>query len=121
MPRILIIEDDRQLRLALKENLSISGFIVDDACNGLDGLAKQDEHPADLIIMDILMPEKEGIETIKEVKRDFPSTKIIAISGGATLGPDHYLKTALAFGADRALKKPFRTKSLLKAIEDLLS
>lgn len=64
MSRILIIEDNNKLRLVLKESLLLSSYGVIDACNGLDGLARQNEHPADLIIMDILMPKKEGIETI---------------------------------------------------------
>ena len=86
-----------------------------------DVLDKSQSDKPDLIVMDIIMPEKEGIETIREIKRDFPSVKIIAISGGGTLGPEHYLKVALAIGADKALKKPFRTDLLVGSIEELLS
>jgi len=121
MAQILIIEDDERLRLALKENLQLHGYDVSDAANGLEGTNMFRSNRADLIVMDIIMPEKEGIETIRELKRDYPTVKIIAISGGGALGPEHYLNVALALGADKALKKPFRTESLLYQIEDLLS
>ncbi|UCE65350.1 MAG: response regulator [Candidatus Zixiibacteriota bacterium] len=121
MANILIIEDDQRLRLALKENLMFRGYEVNDAANGLEGIDKFTSNKPDLIVMDIIMPEKEGIETIREIKRDFPSVKIIAISGGGTLGPEHYLKVALAIGADKALKKPFRTDLLVGSIEELLN
>jgi DNA-binding response OmpR family regulator len=120
MPSILIIEDDQRLRLALKENLTYRGYDVSDACNGLEGISKFISNRPDIIVMDIIMPEKEGIETIRELKRDYPSVKIIAISGGGTLGPEHYLKVALAMGADMTIKKPFRTDFLVGSIEDLL-
>ena len=121
MASILIIEDDQRLRLALKENLTYRGYEVTDACNGLEGINMFITNRPDLIVMDIIMPEKEGIETIRELKRDYPSVKIIAISGGGTLGPEHYLKVATAMGADRALKKPFRTDILVGSIEELLT
>ena len=120
MKRILIIEDDKRLRVALAENLQNYGFEVSEAENGLDGINKHKEQIADLIVMDIIMPEKEGIETIREIKRDYPSVKIIAISGGGVLGPDHYLNVALAIGADKAIKKPFRTEKLVETINELL-
>jgi DNA-binding response OmpR family regulator len=121
MAQILIIEDDQRLRLALKENLQLHGYDVTDAANGLEGTNIFRSNRADIIVMDIIMCEKEGIETIRELKRDFPTVKIIAISGGGALGPEHYLNVALALGADIALKKPFRTESLLNHIEELLS
>lgn len=121
MASILIIEDDQRLRLALKENLTYRGYEVTDASNGLEGINSFISNRPDLIVMDIIMPEKEGIETIRELKRDYPSVKIIAISGGGTLGPEHYLKVAIAMGADRALKKPFRTDILVGSIEELLT
>jgi DNA-binding response OmpR family regulator len=120
MKHILIIEDDKQLRLALAENLQYHGFEVSEAGNGLEGINKHRTRVADLIVMDIIMPEKEGIETIREIKRDFPSVKIIAISGGGVLGPDHYLNVALAIGADKAIKKPFRAEKLINTINELL-
>ena len=121
MASILIIEDDQRLRLALKENLVFRGYEVSDASNGLEGINLFISNRPDIIVMDIIMPEKEGIETIRELKRDYPSVKIIAISGGGTLGPEHYLKVALAMGADKTIKKPFRTDILVGSIEELLS
>jgi DNA-binding response OmpR family regulator len=104
MAQILIIEDDQRLRLALKESLQLHGYEVTDAANGLEGT-------------NIFRSNR----AIRELKRDFPTVKIIAISGGGALGPEHYLNVALALGADIALKKPFRTESLLSHIEELLS
>ena len=78
------------------------------------------ENPADLIITDIIMPEKEGIETIRTIKREFPSAKIIAISGGGRQGDGDYLETAEILGADCSLRKPFGQREILDAIHGLL-
>ncbi len=78
------------------------------------------EEPADLVIVDILMPSKDGIETIKEFARDFPEVKIIAISGGGLMTPQEYLGMAKKLGADVTLTKPFEPEELLEAIRELL-
>ena len=80
------------------------------------------EKPADLVITDIFMPEQEGLETIKELKHDFPAVKIIVISGGgAGLKPEPYLKIAGQFGANKTLTKPFKRDDILRAVKELLS
>ena len=71
-------------------------------------------------ITDIIMPKKEGLETIVDLKADFPEVKIIAISGGGRLGPETYLELAGGFGANRLLNKPFGHEELLEAVQDLL-
>jgi len=76
--------------------------------------------PTDLIITDIVMPKKEGIETIVELRRDFPEVKIIAMSGGGNLGPDTYLQMAKGLGAMRTLTKPIKREDFLKAVWELL-
>ena len=92
MALILIIDDDDQIRRVLRKTLERDGYDVADAPNGKEGIRLYRENPADLVITDIIMPEKEGIETIRELRRDFPEVKIIAISGGGRIGPDSYFK-----------------------------
>ena len=75
----------------------------------------------DLIVTDIIMPDKEGLESIMDYKQLNPEVKIIAISGGARIGPHTYLKMAEKFGAKKVFSKPFRNKELLDAVEELLS
>ncbi len=78
------------------------------------------EQEADLIITDLIMPDKEGLETIMELRRDFPEVKIIAISGGRRVGPDEYLYMAKIMGAHLTLLKPFEQEELLPAVQELL-
>ena len=119
MARILIIDDDVQILDMLRQTLEREGFEVVDAPNGEEGIRLYREDPADLIITDIIMPEKEGIETIMELKRDFPDVKIIAISGGGRVDPEEYLHMAEKLGAKRTFAKPVEREDLLKAIQEL--
>lgn len=100
--------------------LKSSGYEISEAPNGKVALRLCKEKQADLIITDLIMPEKEGIETIVEIKRDFPEIKIIAISGGGQSDPETYLALAKKLGAERTLAKPFEMKELLKTVEELL-
>ncbi len=118
--RIIIIDDDEQIRSMLKQALESCGYDVSEASDGNVALWLNKEKAADLIITDIIMPEKEGIETIMELKQDYPGVKIIAISGGGQGGPKDYLRLAKLIGADRTLAKPFEMEELLKAVRDLL-
>lgn len=120
MSRILVIEDDDAVRAMLKNTLEREGYDVKVATNGGEGQSIFRQYPAELIITDILMPEKEGIETIMELRRDFPDVKIMAISGGGMIASEEYLKIAKSAGALRTLPKPFRRDDLLKNIRELL-
>ncbi len=120
MARILIIDDDDQVRAMLMQAMRRQNFEAAEARNGMEGLKLNRERPADLIITDIIMPEKEGIETIRELKKEFPDVKIIAMSGGGRIGPDSYLKMARGLGASQTLKKPVDLKVLIAAVNDLL-
>ncbi len=120
MKRILVIDDDFQVRALLKEILEQEGYEVADASNGAEGIRLYRDEPADLIITDIIMPEKEGIETIFELKRDFPDVKIIAISGGGRLSSKDYLSIAEKCNVARTFSKPFNREELLEAICELL-
>lgn len=120
MARILIIDDDEQLRLMLRLTLQRGGHEVQEAANGEDGLNAHREEPADLIVCDLYMPEKEGLETIREMRARFPTVKIIAMSGGTPKASEDLLPLAQAFGAAATLKKPFKPSTLLDLIAKIL-
>ena len=120
MAMILLIEDESQTRKMLRQMLEGDGYEVIEAPEGEIGIELYKEKQADLVITDIIMPGKEGMETIRELKRDFPDVKIIAISGGGRIDPADYLHMAKKFGAMRTLKKPFKREDLLAAVRDLL-
>ena len=120
MAIILIVEDDSQIRALLRQMLERAGYEVMEAPDGKEGIRLYRERPADLIIMDIIMPKKEGIETIADLKLEFPEVKIIAMSGGGQIGPEAYLQIAESFGAQRIFTKPIDRQELLVAVQELL-
>ncbi len=120
MARILIIEDDTQTRVMLRQMLTREGYEVVDAPDGKMGTRLYREEPTDLVITDLIMPEKEGIETIRELKQGYPDIKIIAISGGGRIEPEEYLCLAKKLGAERTFAKPIRREDLLGAIRELV-
>ncbi len=122
MARILLIDDDELLLQTMREMLESVGHDVATAGDGNAGLALVENDRFDLVITDIIMPDKEGIETIHELTTAHPEIPIIAISGGSRMGPlDSYLPTAKAFGARRTLAKPFRLKELLATVSEILA
>jgi CheY-like chemotaxis protein len=120
MPHILIIDDEAMIREMFRRILELEGYAVSEAAEGNEALARCREQCPDLIITDLIMPDKEGIETIIEIRRDFPETKIIAISGGGRVTAREYLELAETFGADRSLSKPIGREELLAAVRALL-
>lgn len=120
MRHILLVDDDEQFRSMLSESLRRADYEVTEACDGREGLKLYRDRPADLIITDLIMPEKEGLETIQEFRRDYPAAKIIAISGGSRHGSFDYLKLAQAFGARHVLAKPFPREQILEVIKQVL-
>ena len=113
--RILIIDDDDLVRATLSRILIAESYVVIEAMDGNEGLKKYQDGEIDLVITDILMPEKEGIETIKELRNSGGKAKIIEISGGKM-----YLRMAEKLGADGILAKPIRRQELLAKIEEVL-
>lgn len=104
----------------LRMTLEDAGYEVEDAPDGKKGVMLFRENPTDIIITDILMPEREGIETILELRKDFPGIKIIAISGGGRFkSPNTFLTMAEHFGAARTFSKPIRQRELLSAVQEL--
>ncbi|MAT82683.1 MAG: response regulator [Gammaproteobacteria bacterium] len=120
MSAILVIDDDASVREVVSEMLRLEGHEVTIAENGREATTMLAEHDFDLVITDLIMPEKEGIETISEIRRTDSRIPIVAISGGGRLGPGDYLETARYIGADATLAKPFARQELLTTIDALL-
>ena len=121
MPRILLVDDDELLRGALHQILVRAGYDVDDASNGKVAVREYRRQRSDVVIMDIVMPDEEGLGTIKELRRVDPKVKIIAISGGGLGKAGDYLGIAKMLGAMRTLAKPFVPEALLAMIAEVLA
>jgi DNA-binding response OmpR family regulator len=121
MANILLIDDNPGLLKMQVEFLRHAGHGVTTAANGKEGVQLGRSRPFDLLITDIIMPEKDGIEVIVELRRAIPRMKIIAISGGGRIGPSDYLDLAHKLGAATTLTKPFSGKDLVDAVAALLA
>jgi len=120
MARILIIDDNAELRSMLRIALAGAGHQIEEAENGVVGLQRYKERPFDLVITDILMPEKEGFETIRELRAADPNVRIVAISGGLPNAHFDPLPLASLLGARKTLAKPFDIAQLLKVVQGVL-
>jgi CheY-like chemotaxis protein len=120
LARILIIDDEDQSRNMLSQALTRAGYEVSTACDGSEGIELFRSVMADLIITDILMPGKEGLETIMELRRDFPEVKIIAMSGGGRTGNLNFLDIAERLGAQRTLHKPYHLQEVFQLVQEVL-
>jgi DNA-binding response OmpR family regulator len=121
MKTILVIEDNANMMNMMKDLLNRSGYHVLAAVDGSVGMKIYSEAKPDLVITDIIMPEKEGLEVVMDLVKEFPRPKIIAMSGGGMMDPQTYLSLAEKLGADEVIQKPFRPAELLALIEKLLS
>ena len=118
MPSILIVDDEDQIRRLVRETLEQAGYHVTEARDGKEALQQYQLAPADLVIMDILMPNQDGLETTVALRREFPNVKIIVNTGGSDMiGILNYLDVAKMFGAHRTLQKPFEMKTLLTTVQ----
>lgn len=117
MARILIVDDDELARFTLREILEEVGHEVSEAASGDACLEMQKRTPFDVVVTDIIMPGREGIETVMELKRAYPDLRVIAISGGGRTHNMSYLDFARRFGADATLAKPFTGEELLAAVD----
>ncbi|MBU1941143.1 MAG: response regulator [Candidatus Thermoplasmatota archaeon] len=120
MERILVIDDDVCVLNLLHFVLVCEGYEVLKASGGKEGMKLHRENPVDLIITDLIMPEKDGIEIIRELTSESPNIKIIAISGGGQIGPEDYLHMAKVFGAKRTLAKPIGRDELVRTVKEVL-
>ena len=132
MTKVIIIDDEEDIRIVLKEIFVREGFDVAVASNGDEGLSLlREQGGADLVITDIIMPGSDGVETAYDIRMEFPKTKIIVMSGGGNIAPldyepgaittNAYLASAAAVGADLTLTKPFDRDELVKAAKELTS
>lgn len=115
MATILVIDDEAPIRALLRTVLQTAGHEVIEAAGGRDGLSFYRQRPADLVIVDLLMPELSGLDTILEFTREFLNVKVIAISGVGN-GDQSLLSTARLLGARQSLPKPFELEKLLSAV-----
>ncbi|CAO3433956.1 response regulator transcription factor [Azospirillum doebereinerae] len=120
MARVLIIDDDDVVRTILLRTLTRGGHEATGARDGVEGVALFRENPADLVITDIFMPNQEGLATIMELRRNAPSLKIIAISGGGARASLDVLPVAEALGAQKTLRKPFTPSEVMDAVRAVL-
>lgn len=120
MAEILLIEDNEAVRSIIAKFLVSGGHAVREAANGVEGMAKYGAQQPALVVTDLFMPEQEGIETIRELRRKDPQLPIIAVSGEME-ADGLYLKAATALGATAALAKPFAKSDLLALVERCLA
>jgi CheY-like chemotaxis protein len=118
--RILVIDDDEMVRTFVRRALESSGYAVSVATNGYEAMVLFRQSKPDGVITDLLMPERDGIETILEIRRHAPEIPIVAISGGFSAMSSIYLKTAEQLGADAVLSKPFSIEQLVTTVESLM-
>jgi CheY-like chemotaxis protein len=128
MARILVIDDDDLVRRTVETMLRMADHEVALAVDGADGLRQFQQRPFDLVIADIFMPNKEGLETVRDLRRITPHTPIITMTGSfpgahrsGELGNVDYLRIAGAFGATRTINKPFSHRDLLALVDECLA
>lgn len=129
MIKILVVDDENDIRDVLKDVLELEGYTVDLASNGVQAISKFRDSKPDIVVVDIVMPDKDGVSVIKEIRNESATVDIIAISGGGKLNPGSYKPDAIATtvylaaadsaGANVTLTKPFNKNELLKAVRDL--
>jgi DNA-binding NtrC family response regulator len=120
MARILILDDDNQLRTAIRRMLQEGGHQVIEAREGREAIRMYRQMPVDLFLSDIFMPGKEGLETIRELHEAYPHLRILAMSGGGFDGKVDMLPLAKHLGARGTLRKPFDKNTLLALVEEVL-
>lgn len=119
--KILIAEDNADLRQALQLSLEAEGFSVRGASNGDEALRLQIAEAADVLVTDLFMPDRDGFETLTAFRKNFPSTRIVVISGDGERVGGSYLESARMVGADAILRKPIAPPELITVIQDLLN
>lgn len=119
--RILVIDDDPLISGWCRQALEMEGYEVAEASNGVEGLALFRERPAAVVLCDIFMPEKDGLETILALRQESAGPKIIAMSGGGLGGLVSFNVAARQLGAVRTLQKPFGIATLVGAVREALA
>jgi CheY-like chemotaxis protein len=120
MAEIVLVDDDKMVCDTIKHRLERDGHQVRVALNGNEALKLVEQQLPDLVITDVIMPDREGIETLLALKKIAPTVKVVVMSGGGRIGRLEHLKIASALGADGTLKKPFKTSELRSLLAELL-
>jgi len=115
--RVLIVDDEPFVRHLIRDTLKTRGFATGSAANGVEALEELAKEPYDLVISDVVMPEMEGFELLKRVKKDYPGLKVIILTGYSS---QHDISDFLLYGADEYLTKPFQVNELLAAVEKVI-
>jgi two-component system, chemotaxis family, chemotaxis protein CheY len=117
MPSVLVVDDQDPVRQLIRETLEQAGYEVEEARDGKEGLDRYRARSTDLVLMDILMPDQDGLEALMAFRQEFPDTRVIAMTGGNdTIGVLTFLDVAKMLGARRTLHKPFDLKVLLDTV-----
>lgn len=119
MARVLILDDEEAMRDAIRMVLEEDGHEVAEASNGVTGLEMFRERPSDVVVTDLIMPKKDGIETIRDLRREFPSVKIVALSGRGGIQINANLTRAKQVGADITILKPCEPGEIRDAVRSL--
>jgi CheY-like chemotaxis protein len=118
---ILVVDDDRAVRKVIREFLERDGHQVVEATDGAEAIEAYSADKIDLMVLDLLMPNRDGFEALIDVRHRHPQARVVVISGGGQLGADLYLKMASQFGATEVLAKPIERDALLAKVHELLS
>jgi CheY-like chemotaxis protein len=116
---IILVEDEADQRLSLRLALELAGYSVREAPNGREAVRLQRERAARYLVTDIFMPDSDGFEVIEAVHKEFPATKIVAVSGGGKRARGDYLALAKLVGVNATLQKPFDVQKLLETLRRL--
>jgi CheY-like chemotaxis protein len=118
--RVLVVDDDAEMRDAVARILADAGYVVEQAVDGDAAVQAQRARPADVLITDVFMPTRDGLETIQFFHAKYPAVPIIAMTGGSPTGKiDEYLQVAKVAGARATLRKPFAAQALLDSVSAL--
>jgi CheY-like chemotaxis protein len=120
MALVLLVDDNSEVRRSVHRILAVAGHDVLEAGDGSEALDLLRQHHPDLVITDLVMPNKDGIETILEIRREHLAVKILAITGGDPLGGPIYLAAAAKLGADAVMRKPLRVTEFQALVDQLL-
>jgi DNA-binding response OmpR family regulator len=120
MSKILIVDDDAEVLFFMRTVLEREGYLIDEAADGKLAREMCETSSYELVITDVVLPGKEGLDLILELNRDYPDIKVIAVSGGDFIEPSYYLELASILGAQHTLAKPFTPNELLTLVKKLL-
>lgn len=121
MKSILVVDDEKGIRKVMRAILENEGYSVLEAAGGNEAIIQYGKHGPDLVVTDLLMPGKDGIETLFELKQMNWNVKIVALSGGGRICPENYLNYAMKLGAIAALEKPFTSQEFITVIKQAIA